>query len=105
MEKTETLQHLSTPQQSTSKSGKATKARIKTSRKSRRAMSAEVPGLHMTKCDHLYDYMLHYNIYTQKWYPVRREDIESYLNGQSKPRGFKELKDLLHSLKKKHAKN
>ncbi len=58
----------------------------------------------MTKCDYLYDYLLHYNIFQEKWYAVRREDVESYLNGQAKPRGFKELKDLLHSLKKKHAK-
>jgi hypothetical protein len=47
--------------------------------------------------------MLHYNIYNEKWYAVRREDLEGYLNGELKPRGFKELKDLLHTLKKKHA--
>jgi hypothetical protein len=68
-------------------------------------MSAEEPGLHMTKCSHLYDYFLHYNIYTEKWYAVKRDDIESYMNGDLKPRGFKELKDLLHTLKKRHVKN
>jgi hypothetical protein len=58
----------------------------------------------MTKRDYLYDYFLHYNIYQEKWYAVTRDLIKDYLNGFVKPRGFKELKDLLHTLKKKHAK-
>jgi hypothetical protein len=48
--------------------------------------------------------MLHYNIYTEKWHAVPKDKIVEYLNGVLRLRGFKELKDLLHTLKKKHAK-
>jgi len=58
----------------------------------------------MTKCNYLYDYFLHYNIYQEKWHAVPKDLVVDYLNGLIKPRGFKELKDLLHTLKKKHAK-
>ncbi len=31
--------------------------------------------------DNLYDYYLHYNIYTQEWNAILRKDIGLYMNG------------------------
>ena len=98
-----TLQRLSTQRQSINKLEKPTKARTKISRKNKGVVPAGEQDLLMTKCDYLYDYSLQFNIYQKKWHAVPKGRIVEYLNGELKLKGFDSIKDLLHTLKKKHA--
>jgi len=35
----------------------------------------------MTNKDSLYDWLFHYNHYTQLWHTFKREDVQAYFNG------------------------
>lgn len=52
--------------------------------------------------DKLYDYFIHYNIYTKKWNAVKRDKAINYMNKPNKELGVisdKDVKVLINKLK------